>query len=156
MSMVSGPNKQEILILISLKVIEFLKNAIKILLVQVLTIWANFGYCLGKPACFLAESRCQLTTEWPKECRGISCGWLAQRFSFWLFSKGKMEWCADGSTAHSHLTMWHLLRTGQKIGQTPRASDRMDMCAIQVFNQSIHIITKLFFRQGGEISWINS
>jgi hypothetical protein len=51
------------------------------------------------------------------------------------FSKGKMEWCANGSTDQSHLRMWHLLRTGQNIGQAPWAFDRMDMCAIKVFNQ---------------------
>jgi hypothetical protein len=54
------------------------------------------------------------------------------------FSKGKMEWCASGSTDKSHLRMWHLLRTGQHIGQAPWAFDRMDMCAIKVFYQSIN------------------
>ena len=33
------------------------------------------------------------------------------------FSKEKMEWCANGSTDQSHLRMWHLLRTGENIGQ---------------------------------------
>jgi hypothetical protein len=55
------------------------------------------------------------------------------------FSKGKMEWCTNGSTDQSHLRMWHLLRTGQNIGQAPWAFDRMDMCAIKVFNQSINV-----------------
>jgi hypothetical protein len=54
------------------------------------------------------------------------------------FKKGKWEWCTNGSTDQSHLRMQHLLRTGQKIGQTPWAFDRMDMCAIKVFNQSIN------------------
>jgi hypothetical protein len=52
-------------------------------------------------------------------------------------SKRKMEWCANGSTDQSHLRVWHLLRTGQNIGQAPWAFDNMDMCAIKVFNQSI-------------------
>jgi hypothetical protein len=47
-----------------------------------------------------------------------------------------MEWCANGSTDQSHLRMWHLLRTGQNIGQARWAFDRMDMCAIKVFSQS--------------------
>jgi hypothetical protein len=51
------------------------------------------------------------------------------------FSKGKMEWCANGSTDQSHLRMWHLLRTGQNIGQAPWAFDKMDMCAIKVLTQ---------------------
>jgi hypothetical protein len=54
------------------------------------------------------------------------------------FSKGKMEWYANGSTDQSHLRMWHLLRTGQNICQAPWAFDRIDMCAIKVFNQSIN------------------
>jgi hypothetical protein len=54
-------------------------------------------------------------------------------------SKGKCEWCANGSTDQSHLRMWHLLRTGQNIGQAPWAFDRMQMCATQVFNQSINM-----------------
>jgi hypothetical protein len=54
------------------------------------------------------------------------------------FSKGKMEWCANGSTDQSHLRMWHLLRTRQNIGQAPWAFDRMDMCTIKVFYQSIN------------------
>jgi hypothetical protein len=54
------------------------------------------------------------------------------------FSKGKREWCANGSTDQPHCRMWHLLRTGQNIGQTTWAFDRMDMCAIKVFNQSIN------------------
>jgi hypothetical protein len=51
-------------------------------------------------------------------------------------SKGKWEWRANGSTDQSHLRKWHLLRTGQNIVQAPCAFDRMDMCAIKVFNQS--------------------
>jgi hypothetical protein len=42
------------------------------------------------------------------------------------FSKGKIEWCANGSTDQSHLRMWHLVRTGQNIGQAPWAFDRME------------------------------
>jgi hypothetical protein len=48
------------------------------------------------------------------------------------FSKGKMKWCANGSTDQSHLRMWHFLGTGQNIGKAPWAFDRMDMCAIKV------------------------
>jgi hypothetical protein len=50
------------------------------------------------------------------------------------FSKGKMEWCANGSTDQSRLRMWLLLRTGQNIGQAPRAFRTMDMWAIKVLN----------------------
>jgi hypothetical protein len=53
------------------------------------------------------------------------------------FSKGKMEWCANGSNDQSHLRVWHL-RRGLNIGQAPWAFDRMDMCAMKVFNQSIN------------------
>jgi hypothetical protein len=49
---------------------------------------------------------------------------------FCMYQKRKWEWCANGSTDQSHLRMWHLLRTGQNIGQAPWAFDRMDMCAV--------------------------
>jgi hypothetical protein len=49
----------------------------------------------------------------------------------------KMEWCANGSTDQSHLRMWHLLRTGQNIGQAPWS---FDMCAIKVYYIIINII----------------
>jgi hypothetical protein len=49
------------------------------------------------------------------------------------FSKGKMEWCANGSTDQCHLRMWHPLRTGQNIGQAPSAFCTTDICAIKVF-----------------------
>jgi hypothetical protein len=60
--------------------------------------------------------------------------------------KGKMEWCANGSTDQPHLRMWHLLRTGQNIGQAPWAFDRMDMCAIKVYYIIIIIsLASVFF-----------
>jgi hypothetical protein len=48
-----------------------------------------------------------------------------------------------GWWGHSHLRMWHLLRTDQYIGQAPWAFDRMDMCATKVFNQSINQCSSL-------------
>jgi hypothetical protein len=56
------------------------------------------------------------------------------------FAKGKMGMMRHWMTAlrQSHLRMWHLLRTGQIIGQAPWAFDSVDMCAIEVFNQSIN------------------
>jgi hypothetical protein len=62
-----------------------------------------------------------------------------------MFSKGKMEWCANGSTDQYHLRMWHLLRTGQNIGQAPWAFDRMDVCAIEVFNRIQSNPTRTWF-----------
>jgi hypothetical protein len=60
------------------------------------------------------------------------------------FSKGKTEWCANGSTDQCHLRMWHLLWTGQNIGQAPWAFDRMDTCAIKVFSQSINTVFPIY------------
>jgi hypothetical protein len=40
--------------------------------------------------------------------------------------------------------MWHLLRRGQNIGQAPWAFDRLVMCAIKVFHQSINTVFPIY------------
>jgi hypothetical protein len=72
------------------------------------------------------------------------------------FSKGKMEWCANGSTDQSHLRMWHLLKTGQNIGQAPWAFDLTDKCSRIMFNQKTQLGSskpQLFFSPSLIISY---
>jgi hypothetical protein len=84
--------------------------------------------------------------------------WITVRCSLRITIFGKQhltmtwydgQWCANGSTDQSNLRMWHLLRIGHSIGQASWAFDRINMCAILVFNQSIKAGGLLSKQYGG-------